>query len=279
MKLTVLIDNHTLIDRYFRGEPGLAFHLQEENHAILFDTGYSDALIQNAWKLGIDLLQVDTIVLSHGHSDHTWGLTHLLALFNEAAEEKRPHKRPRLIAHPDIFCPRISDKGVEYGMLLEKEKLERRFDLQLSREPLAITDKLFFLGQIERRFSFEGKQTLGRVLRQREWEPDAMTDDSALAYHADQGIVVISGCSHSGICNIVEQAKRVCKKEPVAGIIGGFHLLRPAPEQLNNTIVYLKTLSLPLLHACHCTDLASKVALSSVVPVADVGIGFLIEWR
>ncbi|MFH0921199.1 MAG: MBL fold metallo-hydrolase [Fibrobacterota bacterium] len=279
MKLTVLIDNHTLIDHYFQGEPGLSYHLQEGHHSILFDTGYSDAFIRNASKLGIDLLQLDTIVLSHGHSDHTWGLLPLLALYNEAVKEKRPHTRPRLIAHPDVFCPKISDPGVEYGVLVEKDKIERCFNLQLSQQPVSITDKLFFLGEIDRRLPFEGKKTMGRVYSNGQWTPDSMVDDSAIAFRGAQGVTVITGCSHSGICNITEQAKRVCKQETIANIIGGLHLLKPDSVQLEGTLAYLKTLKLPRLHACHCTDLASKVALSAIVPVEEMGVGARFEFE
>jgi len=87
MKLTVLVDNNTLIDHYFLGEPGISFLIQDQDKQILFDVGYSDAFIQNAEKMKFDLLQSDYIVLSHGHLDHTWGLDPLIKLYSEAKIE------------------------------------------------------------------------------------------------------------------------------------------------------------------------------------------------
>ena len=74
MKLTILTDNTTRIDEYYLGEPGVSYYIEDGERKILFDTGYSDVYLQNAKKLGIDLKQVDTVVLSHGHNDHTRGL-------------------------------------------------------------------------------------------------------------------------------------------------------------------------------------------------------------
>ena len=77
MKLTVLCDNYTIIDRYLLGEPALSFYLEDNGSTILFDTGYSDVFIKNAETLGIDLSETPMIVLSHGHNDHTRGLSAL----------------------------------------------------------------------------------------------------------------------------------------------------------------------------------------------------------
>lgn len=72
MKLTVLVDNNTLIDRYFVGEPALSFFIEVGGENILFDTVYSDAFLKNAERMGINLRELDVVVLSHGHVDHTW---------------------------------------------------------------------------------------------------------------------------------------------------------------------------------------------------------------
>ena len=88
MKLTVLVDTNTLIDRYFYGEPGISYFIVDEGKRILFDVGYSDAFIRNAQKMNIDLRNTDFLVLSHGHLDHTWGLEPLIKLYTEAIVEK-----------------------------------------------------------------------------------------------------------------------------------------------------------------------------------------------
>ena len=87
MKLTVLVDNNTLIDRYFLAEPGLSFLLEDSGTRVLFDIGYSDIFLKNARKMGLSLLDLNYVVLSHGHLDHSWGLEPLVRLFLEAGIE------------------------------------------------------------------------------------------------------------------------------------------------------------------------------------------------
>ena len=104
--LTVLVDNTTITDRYFSGEPGLSLFLETGGKKILFDTGYSGRFLENAGKMGIDLHDLDNVVLSHGHLDHTGGLVTLVRYLTEAAIEKMPCRMPRLIAHPRCFYPK-----------------------------------------------------------------------------------------------------------------------------------------------------------------------------
>ena len=107
---------------------------------------------------------------------------------------------------------------------------------------------------------------------------DIVIEDSALVYKTPNGLVVISGCSHSGICNIIEYARYVCEDPRVCDVIGGFHLQNPSRRQLEGTLAYLKDLQPELVHACHCTDLASKIALSRVVNLEEVGVGLSLQY-
>jgi 7,8-dihydropterin-6-yl-methyl-4-(beta-D-ribofuranosyl)aminobenzene 5'-phosphate synthase len=91
-------------------------------------------------------------------------------------------------------------------------------------------------------------------------------------------LVIITGCSHAGICNIVEYARKVCGDSRVVDVIGGLHLLDPSQSQLEGTLSYLAKLNLSGLHACHCTDLASKIALSSVAPLQQTGVGLTLQY-
>ena len=278
MELTVLMDNNTLIDRYFQGEPGLSFFIREERD-ILFDLGYSDGFIRNAGKMGIDLLQTDMVVLSHGHLDHTWGLDPFIRLQTEGLIEGLPVKRPELIAHPEVFTTRSIMNLPQIGSLLSTEKVGDCFDMHLSREPVALTSNLMFLGEIERRMEFEPSYAMGRLGNDSEQgEEDFLPDDSGLVYRSDTGLVVIAGCAHSGICNTVEQARRVCGENRVRSVIGGFHLLDPEPKRLEGTVEYLSTLNLESLYACHCTDLNSKIALAAKLPLQEVGVGLRLQF-
>jgi 7,8-dihydropterin-6-yl-methyl-4-(beta-D-ribofuranosyl)aminobenzene 5'-phosphate synthase len=278
MKLTVLVDNNTLTDQCFLGESALSHFIETEGRKTLFDVGYSDAFITNARKLHIDLLDVDFVVLSHGHLDHTWGLVPLVRLYTEGLMEKLPVKKPTLVAHPLMLLPKTLENLPEVGSLLPEEKLSGFFDVQLSREPVWLTNRLVFLGEIERSNDFEAKKPIGKVLGDGVEKDDFLLDDSALAYKSRDGLVIVTGCSHAGICNIVEQARRVCGEERVVDIVGGLHLLDPSAEQLQGTLEYLRALRPGSLHACHCTDLRSKIALSRVVDLKEVGVGLALEY-
>lgn len=278
MKLTVLVDNNTLIDRYFLAEPALSFFIEDGDTRILFDTGYSDAFIKNADKMRIDLRNLNYVVLSHGHVDHTWGLTHLIRLHMEAKNEGIAQNTPRIIGHPLVFNSKLFDPIGEIGSILSEDKLSRHFPIQCTKEPLWLTDKLVFLGEIKRIFNFEGQDSIGQVVTDQGIMNDFVRDDTAIVYKSSKGLVIIAGCAHSGICNIIEYAKEICQEERIVDIIGGFHLLNPTKEQLNHTVHYIKDLKPTKLHACHCTDLHSKIALSTVASLQEVGVGLKLSY-
>jgi len=133
-------------------------------------------------------------------------------------------------------------------------------------EPVWLTERLVFLGTIDRVFTFDFDNEYGDLL-----------DDSALAYISSDGLVIITGCSHSGICNIVEYAKKITNESRVVDILGGLHLVEPSQDRLNETIKYLQGLSLNKLHPGHCSDFQSKIAMAKKLPVKDYGVGLSIE--
>lgn len=263
MKLTVLSDNNTLIDQYLLGEPGFSCLVEAEGRRFLLDTGYFGVFAQNAEALGLDWRDVDGVVLSHCHDDHTKGLS---AFFTEGP-------RPQLVAHPALFR-RVVSRGLSIGCPYPRARLERYFDLRLSAEPLALTENLFYLGAIPRLDPQDQDQTV----RQGEDGPDRTPDDTALAYRGRDGVYVITGCSHSGIGNIIEQAKRVTGQSRVMGVIGGFHL-RQLDERSERCIAYLQREDIPHLYPCHCTSLAVKVAMGNRMHIEEVGAGTGLEWE
>lgn len=278
MKLTVLLDNNTLIDRYFLGEPGVSYFIEADGKKILFDVGYSNAFLLNAQKLSIDLLDIDFVVLSHGHLDHTWGLLPLVQFYTEQIIEGKNRNKSTLITHPSTFLSKSFGDLAEIGSLFSEEKLSGFFNLKFSRKPVHLTERLVFLGEIERTSEFEAKEPIGKLKENEIEKDDFLFDDSALVYKSPEGLIIITGCSHSGICNILEQAKRTCSDDRVVDIIGGFHLLNPSEEQLQGTLEYFKLLNPRAVHACHCTDLKSKIALSKVANLEEVGVGLTIEY-
>jgi len=277
MKITVLVDNNTIIDRYFFGEPGVSFLIEDCGERILFDVGYSDIFIKNAQKMNIDVYDMDFVAISHGHVDHTWGLVPMIRLYLEAIIEKIKFKKPVLLAHTQAFESKHLGNEI-IGSIVTEKSLADFFDMKLTKEPYWITDKLVFLGEIERTNSFENKEPIGKAINQGVEEDDYLQDDTALVYKSKAGLVIITGCSHSGICNIIEYAKKICKDNRIADVVGGLHLLNPGKDKMDKTKEYLKQANVKKLHACHCTDLNSKIALSEVAEIIEVGVGLVLEY-
>lgn len=261
------------------GEPGVSYLIQDKGYKILFDVGYSDVFIKNAQKMNIHLRNLNFIVLSHGHLDHTWGLVPLIKLYTEAKTEKIDYHKPTLVAHPSSFFTKKIKDLKQIGSVISQEELSKHFKMKLSKGPLWLTEKLVFLGEIERKNYFEAQKPIGKVVKGNFEEDDYLIDDSALAYQSSKGLVIITGCSHSGICNIVECAKKICGDDRIIDIVGGFHLLKPKKEQLQGTLEYMEKLKPQEVHACHCTDLNSKIALSRVINLKEVGVGQALEYK
>ena len=261
------------------GEPGVSYFIQDEGRKILFDVGYSDVFIRNAQKMNIHFWDLDYLVLSHGHLDHTWGLASLIKYYTEASIEKIDYNKLTVVAHPSSFLTKKVKNLKQIGSIISQEELSKHFKMKLSKEPVWLTEKLVFLGEIERKNAFEAKNPIGKIIKDDFEEDDYLIDDSALAYRSLKGLVIITGCSHSGICNIVEYAKKICKDDRIIDIVGGFHLLNPGREQLEGTLKYLGKIKPHEVHACHCTDLKSKIALSKVVNLKEVGVGQTLEYK
>lgn len=280
LSLTVLVDNSTITDRYFCGEPGLSLFLETGGRKILFDTGYSGLFLENAGKMGIGLDDLYYVVLSHGHFDHTGGLVAFARYLMETTIDKMPCRRPELFAHPRCFWPKEHAPLQNNGSILDEAEVRRHFAVTLSARPVHITDDLVFLGEIPRRFPFEQADPKERriLLPDGTTEPDLLLDDTALACRTPDGLVIVTGCSHAGICNITEYAREVCGEEKILDIVGGFHLLHPSPEQLRETCKYLQKIRPDAVHACHCTSLSSKIALAGSCPIRETGVGLKLAW-
>ncbi|MBR3785435.1 MAG: MBL fold metallo-hydrolase [Firmicutes bacterium] len=267
MKLTVLMDNNTYIDQYYLGEPAVSYYIEDGDARILLDCGYSDAFIKNASAMDIDLSRLTHIVFSHGHDDHTRGLQFL----RDAVELSDVE----IIAHPDCFFPREED-GLGFGAPYLAEEVADFAKLHLSKEPVWLTERLVYLGQIPDAFGFEKRHPIGKRGIEEGWTDDYCYDDTALAYQTDEGLFIITGCSHSGICNIIHQAKHICGEDRIAGVLGGFHLF-DVDDRLMQTIDYLQSCNIRDFYPCHCVSLKAKAKMMEKLDVCEVGVGLQIE--
>ncbi|MBI9067796.1 MAG: MBL fold metallo-hydrolase [Salinivirgaceae bacterium] len=259
MNIFVLTDN--LAGGNFLAEHGLSYIIAHENKSILFDTGHSDVFIKNAEKLNINIqTDIDTVVLSHGHWDHGNGLQYI--------------KDKTLITHPNSFIKRYRKKGtLNIGLDLSQAEIEDRFNLITTRKSYKISDSLFFLGEIPRLNDFEAKSTLFVT---ENGDDDYIIDDSAIVSIENNELNIITGCSHSGICNIINHAVQVTGISKINAVIGGFHL-KHDNEQTKKTIAYLKFLGVKKIFPSHCTELPALCAFHKEFNFTPVKTGMNIH--
>jgi 7,8-dihydropterin-6-yl-methyl-4-(beta-D-ribofuranosyl)aminobenzene 5'-phosphate synthase len=253
------------MDKIFLAQHGFSAFIETEKK-ILFDTGSTDVFIYNAALFGIDLNVTDLIVLSHGHWDHANGLRFL---HMEGMKKK-------LLAHPDVFIDRHKATGEYNGMPYNQEETAEKFDIVLSREPYQVSDNIYFLGEIPRANEFEAQKTTFFYIYEGKKLQDFIVDDTALAIKTEKGLVIVTGCSHAGICNIIEYAKEVTGQEKVYIVMGGFHLLGDQ-VQLQKTIGYFQKNKVDYLYPMHCTDLKSLSKFHETFGIKKICAGDTIE--
>ncbi|WP_321287160.1 MBL fold metallo-hydrolase [uncultured Sunxiuqinia sp.] len=260
MKLTILTEN-TAGGR-FGAEHGLSYLIEHDGRTILFDTGSSDLFLRNAQKLNIKLQEkVDLIVLSHGHWDHGDGL--------------RYFKNKPLLTHPGAFIKRFrKSDGTAVGLSLSESSIHDKYKVITSSKPYRISEHIYFLGEIPRQNNFESQST--SFMDETEMD-DFVPDDSALAIINNQKLTVITGCSHSGICNICEYAKQITGISTIERVIGGFHL-KHNDEQTQQTIGYFHQEKVNTLLPSHCTELPALAAFSADFGISQVKTGQLFNF-
>lgn len=235
VKITILNDTRNSRKDIYDNDDGFSAYIEVNDNKFLFDVGPNDNYIKNAKKMNIDLNKISTIVLSHGHFDHGDGLE----FFN---------KKVKLIAHPNCTYKRWwkHDHTHNSGLKLSKAEMEKRFYTNFTKEPYQIFENVFFLGEIKRKMPVVlNKWALENG------DNDEILDDSGITINTPNGIIVIAGCSHSGICNIVEYAKEVTGNNQVLAVLGGFHL-RELGEETNKAIEYMRKNVKEVILA-HCT--------------------------
>ena len=240
------------------GEHGLSLLVTVYNgtkkHTVLFDTGYSAVgVLHNIDHLGLDLREIESIVLSHGHMDHLGSLNVLL--------EKMPKPMP-LLVHPYAFTsPRYvsrKDGGKDrFPIMLDRREIEKRGGQikETAGPTLICEDTIMVSGEVERATSFEKGMPNAMVERNGRLEKDPISEDQALFVHLrGKGLAVIGGCSHAGIVNTVLYGKKLTGAQTVHAVLGGFHLSGPFFEPvIGETIEALKAMAPKVLVPMHCT--------------------------
>jgi len=253
-----LVENTAKPSTAFWGEHGVAWHIQTPEGHILFDTGQSgDVLLHNAALFGLDLAQIDALAISHAHYDHTGGLPAVL-----------DHTRPDipLYAHADLFRERFSKHGDEVesiGLRISRADLESHVEMRLSADPVEILPGVWTTGEITDRASFEGRSPNHLIRTGEGWQPDPYRDDLSLVLETGAGLVVLLGCGHAGLLNILAQVRARFEGDIIT-IAGGTHLTSATGDMLQQAIETLEsTYGTPRIYPSHCSGHRAMIALAS----------------
>lgn len=248
VKITVLVDTESF-DENLTKEHGFSAWIEADNRHILFDTGQIGGMLTNAQRLNIDLKQADTLVLSHGHFDHTGQIPAFLAL-NDTADIYS-------CANLDItrYSCKIGTDPRSIGMPEAARQALSAIPSSRIHElgtPRYLAPGIGMTGPVPRHSSFE--DTGGPFfLDDHRGVDDLIEDDQSMWFETEKGLLILLGCCHAGLVNTVEYIRQISGIDKVHGIIGGMHLVNADEKRLQYTFDNLKHWKPDVLVPCHCT--------------------------
>jgi len=236
------------------GEWGFAALVDVDGHRILFDTGNRpETVLKNAKELHVDLSNVPDVILSHNHSDHTGGL---VTLRRDMLEQKKPQGLATIHVGKGIFFPRRGGRGTTDSMATLRTNFEASGGRVVEYDhPSEIFPGVWVTGPVPRKYPEKNWSGGGQVQTPQGWTEDNIPEDMSLVFDTGNGLVVLSGCGHSGIVNTIEYARDRVRKAPLIAAIGGFHLFELPDDRLDWTAGKLKEFGIQNLLGAHCTGI------------------------
>jgi 7,8-dihydropterin-6-yl-methyl-4-(beta-D-ribofuranosyl)aminobenzene 5'-phosphate synthase len=236
------------------GEWGFAAVVEADGHRILFDTGARpNTVLNNAKELGVDLTNITDVVLSHNHSDHTGGLMTL----RRGMLPKNPAALSQVYAGKGIFGVRRTDQGkpLEFMATTRREFESSGGHFTEYDHPVELWNGIWLTGPVPRKYPERNWSGHVQIQTADGWVEDTIPEDSSLVINTAQGLVVVSGCGHAGIINMLEYARSSVRNAPIHAALGGFHLYQLDDEKLRWTAVKLKEFGLGNFLGAHCTGI------------------------
>jgi 7,8-dihydropterin-6-yl-methyl-4-(beta-D-ribofuranosyl)aminobenzene 5'-phosphate synthase len=259
LKVTVL--STMLADGDELGEWGFAALVEVDGHRILFDTGmHTDVLLKNARTLNVDLTTVEDLVLSHWHSDHTGGL---LTLRSDVMK-RAPSALSRAHVGEGFFLSRVGvPPGVEQNQMIrlkpEYEQLGGSFVVHT--KPVQLFPGVWLTGPVPRKHPERNWSGRTKVKTPSGLTEDTVPDDMALIIDTEPGLVIVTGCGHAGVINIIEHARTLVRPARVHALVGGIHLFNASDTTLAWTTEKLRGFGVDNLIGAHCTGVETLYRL------------------
>ncbi len=254
LKITIL--STMLADGAELGEWGFAALVEADGHRLLFDTGaHADVVWKNTQSLGIDLTTVPEVVLSHSHWDHVGGL---LTLRQGVLTAGAPAALARVHAGEGIFYSRYDGGPRVEGnpMILIKPQYERTGgSFVVHDRPVQLYPGVWLTGPVPRKYPEHNWSGSGTVTTPAGVVEDNLPEDMALIFDTDQGLVVLTGCGHAGVVNIIDYARSFVRPARVHALVGGIHLFAASDETLAWTAGKLRAFGVDNFLGAHCTGL------------------------
>lgn len=247
IKIIGLLENTTAANADLKCKHGLSLYIQTDKHKILFDVGPDDLFVKNAQKLGVDIADVDIAVISHGHVDHCGGLKHFLHINRKAAIYIRSQA-----VEPHYF----KVLGVPFYAGIDK-KLACCDRFVFTDEHCVVDDEIMLFSDVSGNFPLPRSDSNLFVWRDGKIVADDFRHEQNLVVNSCGNNVLVCGCTHAGIVNIVEQSRTVAGAYPTA-VVGGFHLYEPTSKRYERAD-YIDNVAKRLaatgatFYTCHCT--------------------------
>lgn len=241
MKITTLIEN-LVYKRSLHAEHGLALYVESGSAKLLFDTGQSAMFLENAKILGIPVEDIDCLVLSHGHYDHTGGLYEFL----------QKNTKARVYAKRDLFKSKYHGNKEFIGTPFREENLKNR--LTFIDEVTEVAENIFIMPNIHICHEVDTHFNGFYKLDEGQFVSDDFSDELFLALRHKGQVSIMTSCSHRGITNICTTATDFFQL-PVDLVLGGFHINDSTVEQYVHVTHYFRQLHPKRIGACHCTGI------------------------
>lgn len=262
--LEIKILSTMLADDQGFGEWGFAALVEVDGRRILFDTGANDDTVQRNLKvMGLDLSDVEVVILSHNHADHTTGLLPLRRQF----AARNPKAVSKVYAGTGLFWPRITAAGqLDDRMARIKRDFEATGGSVIDvAKPLEIVPGVWLTGPVPRIHPERNWGNVGKVRTAAGDVEDTVPEDMTLVFQTAQGLVYLFGCGHAGVINTLAHARTTIDPSPVKAVIGGLHLFAATEQHLAWTAAQLKSFGVQQLVGAHCTGIESVYRIRELV--------------